>query len=65
METATVYVFPMRKKECEWEVIRMRARGEYLGVVSAADQEAALKVALKAFALDKTEEKRLLVRKCR
>jgi hypothetical protein len=25
----------MRKKEREWEIIRLRARGEYLGTVSA------------------------------
>lgn len=65
MESATVYVFPMRKKEREWEVIRMRAKGEYLGVVSASDEQAALKAAVKAFALEKTEEKHLLVRQCR
>jgi hypothetical protein len=51
-----------RKRKKEWQVIRMRARGEYLGVVSAPDQEAALKAALKAFALEKIEETRLLVR---
>jgi hypothetical protein len=46
-------------------VIRKRARGEYLGVVSAPDEQAALKAAFKAFALEKAEEKRLLVRQCR
>jgi hypothetical protein len=65
MTSATVYVFPMRKREREWEVIRLRARGEYLGTVSAPDEEAALKAALQTFALEKTEEKRLLVRQCR
>jgi hypothetical protein len=43
----------------------MRARGEFLGVVSAPDEQAALKAALKAFALERAEEKRLLVRQCR
>ena len=55
----------MRKREREWEVIRLRARGEYLGTVSAPDEQAALKAALQTFALEKTEEKRLLVRQCR
>jgi hypothetical protein len=52
-----------RKRKIEWEVIRMRARGEHLGVVSAPDEQAALKIALKAFALEKIEEKRLLIRR--
>jgi hypothetical protein len=51
-----------RKIEPEWEVIRLRARGEYLGKVSAPDRQAALKAALKLLALDKAEAKRLLVR---
>jgi hypothetical protein len=52
-----------RERKIEWQVIRMRARGEYLGTVSAPDEQAALKAALKAFALEKVEEKRLLIRK--
>jgi hypothetical protein len=63
MASATVYIFPMRKKECEWDVIRMRARGEHLCTVTAADEEAALKLAMKQFALDAAEATRLLVRK--
>ena len=63
METAAVYVFPMRKKDCEWEVIRMRSRGELLCTVTAADEAAALKLAVKQFALDTREADRLLVRK--
>ena len=63
METATVYVFPMRKRECEWQVIRMRARGELLCTVTAADEAAALKLAVKQLALDAREADRLLVRK--
>jgi len=64
MESATVYMFPMRKKVSKWEVIRLRAKGEYLGVVSAADEEAALKVAIKAFAItDPERQKQLLVRR--
>jgi hypothetical protein len=54
-----------RKRETKWRVTRLRARGEYLGTVTAPDEKAALKAALKMFALDKIEEKRLLVRQCR
>ncbi len=50
-----------RKSDREWRVIRMRAKGEYIGVVSAPDEEAALKAALKAFAFDKSEAERLLI----
>jgi hypothetical protein len=53
----------MRKKECVWEVIRLRAKGEYLGRISAADEKAARKLALKEFALKEWEEKRLLIRR--
>lgn len=54
----------MRKKECEWEVIRLRANGEYLGVVKAADDKAALKAAIQAFAIETVEEQsRLLIRR--
>ena len=54
----------MRKKEYEWEVVRLRARGEYLGKVKAANEERALKAALKAFAItDPEHKKRLLVRR--
>lgn len=64
METATVYMFPMRKREREWEIIRLRAKGEYLGKVSAPDEEAALKAAIKAFAITNPEhQKQLLVRR--
>lgn len=52
----------MGKQEREWEVIRLRARGEWLGTVKAADEAAAVKAALKVFALDKRYVDRLLVR---
>jgi hypothetical protein len=54
-----------RKRKIEWAVIRMRARGEHLGRVSAPDVEKATKAALTLFALKETEAKWLLVRPCR
>jgi hypothetical protein len=64
MKSATVYTFPMLKKECEWEVIRLRYRGEYLGKVTAADEGAALQAAVKAFALTTlSQQKQLLIRR--
>jgi hypothetical protein len=54
----------MRKKEYKWQVVRLRAKGEYLGKVSAANEEAAIKAAIKAFAItDPQNQKRLLVRR--
>jgi hypothetical protein len=43
-------------------VIRLRARGEYIGTVSAPDQQAALKAAIKAFELKAADSDRLLGR---
>jgi hypothetical protein len=53
---------PERKRKKEWEVIRLRARGEYLGRVTAPDEEAALKAAIKMFEMEKSEAARLLFR---
>jgi hypothetical protein len=54
----------VRKKEFEWEVIRLRARGEYLGRIRAVDEEAAIKAAITAFAIaDPERQKQLLVRR--
>lgn len=54
----------VRKKDYEWEVIRLRARGEYLGMIRAADEEAAIKAAIKTFEItDPEHQKRLLVRR--
>jgi hypothetical protein len=50
------------KRESEWRVIRLRSRGEYLGTVQAPDEAAAVKAALKAFALRPKDADRLLVR---
>ena len=56
------YIRFMAKQEREWEIIRLRERGEWLGTVKATDEAAAVKAALKVFALDKSEAERLLVR---
>lgn len=64
MASATIYAFPRRDKEHEWEVIRLRHRGEYLGTVRAADEAAALEAAVKAFALKSPfAQKQLLIRR--
>jgi hypothetical protein len=54
----------MPKKVSEWQVIRLRAKGEYLGKVQAPDERAAMKVAIRAFGLRPADEHRLLVRPC-
>lgn len=51
-----------RKRENEWEVIRLRSKGEYLGTVKAKDQGSALKAAIKTFALRRQDEPALLIR---
>lgn len=54
----------MRKKVCIWQVIRLRAKGEYLGKVQTPDEEAALKAAIEAFEIRDVEKQRqLLVRR--
>jgi hypothetical protein len=42
---------PMGKKVSEWQVIPMRAKGEYLGKVKATDEDADLKAAVETFGL--------------
>jgi hypothetical protein len=54
-----------RKRKIEWQVIRLRARGEYIGTVTAPDEDAAIKAAIKLFALRADDAKRLLVRRYR
>ena len=46
------------KRESLWEVIRFRAKGQYLGTVKAADEAGALK----EFKLSQHDAKRLIVR---
>jgi hypothetical protein len=45
-----------------WRVSILRQRAEFLGVVQAADERAAEKAAIEAFALDDDRRKRLAVR---
>ena len=54
----------MRKREFKWEVFRLRASAEYLGIVSAPDEDAALERAIEAFAITIVhKQKRLMVRR--
>jgi len=50
-----------RKREVQRQVIRLRARGEYIGSVSAVDQASALNDPIREFQLDGSEAIRLLV----
>ena len=45
-----------------WRVTILRNRAEFLGIVQAADEGAAEKADIKAFALDDDRRKRLAVR---
>jgi hypothetical protein len=45
-----------------WRVIIMRSKGEYLGSIEAPDRERAEAVAVKQFALDDDQRRRLLIR---
>jgi hypothetical protein len=45
-----------------WRVIIIRSKGEYLGSVEAPDRERAEAVAIKHFALDDDQRRRLLIR---
>jgi hypothetical protein len=50
---------PTAPKLRSWRVIIMRSRGEYLGSVEAPDREKAEAVAIKLFALDGDQRRRL------
>jgi hypothetical protein len=52
----------VRKKPKRWEVIRIRAKGEFLGFVYAKGQEDARKEATKTFAMRAGEERWLIIR---
>jgi hypothetical protein len=45
-----------------WRAIIIRSRGEYLGSIEAPDRERAEAVAIKQFALDDDQRRRLLIR---
>jgi hypothetical protein len=45
-----------------WRVSILRNRAEFLGVVQVADERAAEKAAIEAFALDEDRRRRLAVR---
>jgi hypothetical protein len=62
---AYIWAMPKRKSESEWRVIRLRSKGQYLGTVKAVDHDAAVKMALKQFGIDKSEADRLLIRRYR
>jgi hypothetical protein len=62
---AYIWAMPKHKSESEWRVIRLRSKGQYLGTVKAVDHDAAVKMALKQFGVDKSEADRLLIRRYR
>jgi len=51
---------PMPKKIYEWRIIRIRAKGEFLGYVEAPDEKAAIEAAAKEFGIAPELQKRLL-----
>ena len=51
-----------KKAAKSWRVIIMRSRGEYLGSVEAPNRERAEAVAIKLFAFDDDQRRRLLIR---
>jgi hypothetical protein len=53
---------PATPKLRSWPVTILRNRAEFLGIVQAADEGAAEKAGIKAFALDHDRRKRLAVR---
>jgi len=38
-----------KRKQYEWRIIALRAKGEYLGYVEAPDEKAAIEAAIKEF----------------
>ena len=53
---------PKRKRETEWEVIRLKATPAAFGVVQAPDKASALKTAIKQFNVRREDQSRLLIR---
>lgn len=52
----------MRKGERKYEIIRLRAKGEFLAVVTAKDDKVAIKVAITQYELTPAEAKQLIAR---
>ena len=54
---------PKRKRETEWEVIRLKATpAAFVGLVQAPDKATALKTAIKQFNIRREDQSRLLIR---
>jgi len=53
----------MPKKSYEWRIIRVRAKGEFLGYVQAPDEKAAIEAAAKEFGIAPEMQKRLLAQR--
>jgi hypothetical protein len=53
---------PIAANMRSWRVIIMRSRGEYLGSVEAPDRDRSEAIAIKLFALDDDQRRRLLIR---
>jgi len=52
-----------RKRETEWEVIRIKATpAAFVGLVQAPDKVSALKTAIKRFNIRREDQSRLLIR---
>ena len=50
-----------RKREYDFQVIRLRSSGQYLGTVRAADAKAAKEAAVTAFGLRPVDQSRIIV----
>jgi hypothetical protein len=54
---------PKRKRETEWEVIRIKATpAAFVGFVNAPDEATVLKAAIKQFNIRREDQSRLVVR---
>ena len=54
---------PKRKREAEWQVIRLKATpAAFVGLVQAPDKASALKTAIRQFNIRREDQSRLLIR---
>jgi hypothetical protein len=53
----------MAKKQYEWKIIRLRAKAEFVGIVEAPDEEAAISAAIDLFKITDPHQKRLLAQR--